>query len=542
MKEKILSLINKLLPNRNRQKAIEMEDLDVSDREAALEEIELSSDLEENINTIKKLYGGSFDLVVRRIKVGPKKRKGVLIYIEGLVDSRTIEEDILKPLTINSLELSSFSEEEENIYEAAVDHFLSIKDLKREEEIKEITKNLSTGYTLILFDGVAKAILCETQNIEKRQIEEPEGEISLRGPRDGFVENIETNTSILRTRLRIPHLWFESLELGKLSKTNIVLAYIKGLADEGLVEEVKSRLEKIDIDNVLESGYLQEYITDDPYAIFPLIMRTERPDKIVSCLVEGKVAIITNGTPFVLVVPTTYNMLLQAPDDYYEPFPIGSFIRLMRHMAFLFSLLLPGVYVAIINYHIELVPITLLLRITVSREGVPFPILVEALIMETLFEILREAGLRLPKAIGSAVSIVGALILGEAAITAGLVSPAMVIVVALTAISSFATPDYSLAFAARILRFVFLFLGGTSGLFGIQFGLLLLLIHLCSLRSFGVPYFEPYGPLVWQDLKDSIVRMVLWKQEKRPKFLAEREETRQPKGQRPKPPQDKEGE
>ncbi|MFW6006543.1 MAG: spore germination protein, partial [Halanaerobiales bacterium] len=412
--------------------------------------------------------------------------------------------------------------------------------IEKTNQLIKILNNISLGTSVILIDGFAETILCETKGPETRSIEEPTNEISIRGPRDGFVENIYTNISLLRKRIRTPHLWLENFKIGDLTKTEIAIAYIKGLASEELIEEVRSRLQKIDIESVLESGYLQEFLKDEPYTLFPLIERTERPDKVISCLTEGRVAILTNNTPFVLVVPTKYNMLLQTPDDYYEDFHIGSLIRILRHLAFIISILLPGSYVAIVNFHPELLPVGLLLRIASSREGVPFPVIVESLLMESIFEILREAGIRLPQAIGPAISIVGALVLGEAAINAGLVSPPMVIIVALTAIASFTTPDYTLANTARILRYIFILLGGTLGLFGIQYGFLLTAIHICSLRSFGQPYFSPFAPLIWQDLKDSIIRLFLWQHTTRPKLVGGKEPEKQDNNQKPKNPGEKE--
>jgi len=540
---KWLKYLKTLFSDKKTSKKVTVEDLeskDISQREAAIKQLELSLDLEENIEQIKKLFGNSFDLNIRRINVGADEFFGALIYIDSLVGNEMVN-NILHNLNIDLLERLDLNNKlENNTYQIIVNKVLSNKNITETDNLEKITKDLASGYTAILFSGIKKVILCETKELETRAIEEPEAEVSLRGPRDGFVENIEVNISLLRRRLRIPHLWVENLELGKLSKTNISIAYIKGLASEELLDEVRERLNRIEVDTVLDSGRIQEYIIDQPFTLFPLVKRTERVDGVVSCLAEGRVAILTSETPFVLIAPTTYNSLLQSVDDYNEIFPLGSFIRMMRHFSFVISLILPGAYVAIINYHPELLPITLLLRIASSREGVPFPVLIEAIIMEVLFEVLREAGLRLPKAFGAAVSIVGALILGEAAITAGLVSPAMVIIVALTAIASFTTPDYTLALAARVTRFGFLFLGGAAGLFGIQFGLLLLLIHLVSLRSFGQPYFQPYGPLIWSDLKDSIIRVFWWKQQKRPKLTAQREPNRQEKNQKPGPDNKKE--
>jgi spore germination protein KA len=250
---------------------------------------------------------------------------------------------------------------------------------------------------------------------------------------------------------------------------------------------------------------------------------------------EGRVAVFTNGTPVVLVLPVDLSMFLQAPDDYYEVFPIGTFIRFLRFTAFAIAIFLPGIYVSILNYHPELLPLSLLLTIQTTRQGVPFPVVAEVLFMELTFEILREAGLRLPRAIGPAISIVGALIMGDAAIRAGLVSPGVVIIVAFTAIASFSAPIFSIAIVARLLRFVIIILAAWLGLFGVQFALLALIIHLVSLRSFGHPYMAPYGPFIWQDMKDSVLRLFWWQQLQRPKLLGYREPGRQRPGQMPRP-------
>ncbi len=542
---KILKFLKQLLPKKltrknQKKKFFEIEDLDISEREAYVEKMKFSSSLDENLDTVEKIFGKSIDLNLRRLTIGKKRVKCALVEMAGLSDTRAIEQ-ILYAIQVDLVQLYPTSEKSnQELFEILAQSVLNNKETIISEKFSEILNNLTMGSTAIFFEGVPRAILCETKGFPLRSIQEPEAEISIRGPRDGFIENIFTNTSLLRQKIRVPHLWFEKMTIGSLSKTDIAIAYIKGLASEELVEEIKERLKKIDIDTVLESGYIEEYIKDQPWTIFPLMERTERPDKVAACLVEGKVAILTNGTPFALILPTTYNMFLQAPDDYYESFPIGSFVRALRHTSFVMSILLPGVYIAIINFHQEILPASLLMRISSSRAGVPFPVIVESLIMEGLFEILREAGLRLPRAIGQAISIVGALVLGEAAIQAGLVSPPMVIIVALTAIASFTAPSYPLAATARILRFSFIIIGGTFGLFGIQFGSLILLTHLCSLRSFGQPYFQPFGPLVWRDLKDSVIRLFIWKQTERPKLIAEREPQRQKRGQKPEPPREEE--
>ncbi len=533
------NFLNKIFNNKNKKKIYSMENLDISERENAIKNMTVSASLENNLETIKELYGNSIDLNIRRFKVGANELPAALVYLSGLSSAGNIEE-LLKIVEVELLKIEELSGNK--LYSTIKTRLLNNKKIQISNKFTEILSATTRGLSALLFDGISEVIICETEGFQIRSIEEPDNEIVIRGPRDGFVENIFTNTSLIRQRINVPHLWFEKMEIGSLSKTRVALGYIKGLASEELIAEVKSRLKKIDIDNVPESGIIQEYIHDSYLTVFPLIGRTERPDRVVSCLVEGKVCILTDNTPFVLLLPVYFSFFLQAPDDYYETFPIGSFVRVLRYISFAISLFLPGIYVAVINFHPELLPIDLLLRIAATREGVPFPVIIEALLMEGLFEVLREAGVRLPRAIGSAISIVGALILGDAAIQAGLASPPMIIIVALTAIASFTTPSITLGIAARILRFFFLLLGATIGLFGIQFGILLLLIHLSSLRSFGQPYFQPFAPFIWQDMKDSILRLPVWKFIKRPALLTGQEPQRQKKGQKPRKPDKKKDE
>jgi spore germination protein KA len=339
----------------------------------------------------------------------------------------------------------------------------------------------------------------------------------------------------LRKRIKTPNLWLEEYILGSLSRTKVGIIYIKGLASEELVQEVRQRVSRIKIDAIIGSGYIEDFIEDNPFSIFPLLFQTERPDRVAGCLLEGRVAIITENTSFVLVAPMDFTMLLQAPDDYYEKMYIGSFLRILRYFAFGISVFLPGVYVAVIVFHNELLQAQLLLRIAAAKEGVPFPVVAEVFLMEILFELLREAGIRLPRAIGPAISIVGALVLGDAAIRAGLVSPPVVIIVSLTAIASFTVPNFAFGIAARLLRFIFIFLGGAFGLFGIQFGGLLILSYMSSVRSFGYPFLAPVAPLIIQSFKDLAFRAWRWRMISRPLLLGVREPVRQPGDQQPRP-------
>ena len=508
--------------------------LNLEDLPAQYQQKNISKSLNKNLNYIKNAYGNSLDLNIKKFELDQKNNQCALVFLGKMAEDNSVQ-DIIEDFEIKIVEYEqqNYLKKENNLNTA--ERFLKNKEKKKLNNFKEVFSNISQGNAAFFMEGTPVAIACETRKLELREIQEPQSEIALRGARDGFLEELSINCSLLRKRIRVPQLWFEEIEIGTLSKTRVAVGYIKSLASDELVKEVISRLEKIDIDSLQESGVLEEYIRDNHWTIFPLMESTERPDKAVSCLAEGKVVVITDHTPFVLIMPTTYNSLLQAPDDYSTPFIISSFVRLLRHGGFLISVFLPAFYVAIINFHPELIPVTLLLRISATREGVPFPVLIESLLMESIFEILREAGLRMPRAIGSAISIVGALVLGDAAISAGLVSPPMVIIVALTAIASFTTPNYPLATSARLLRYIFIIMAGVAGLFGLQFGLLVLLIHLCSLRSFGQPFFQPFGPLVLRDLKDSIIKFPQWLNILRPQLIGGNNPQRQKKNQKPEP-------
>ncbi|MFW6387001.1 MAG: spore germination protein [Bacillota bacterium] len=537
---KFITKINPL--KKNKSKVYEMgdfKDLDLQARIDQTDKLKVARKLKKNLKIFCNVFGNSFDLNIRTFTVGENEIPGALVYMAGLSDNAEVE-NILKSLKIELLKIEQRKLSAEKMYNIINKKIINNRAINKMQDYSKIFSELTLGSTAVLLDGVPEAIICETRGFEVRNIEEPKNEITIRGPRDGFVENINVNTSLIRQRIRTPNLWFKEYKIGKLSKTSILITYIKGLASEELVEEVESRLKGIEVDQILESGFIQDYIQEQKYAIFPTILRSERPDKVCSSLTQGKVAILTANTPFVLIMPATFNMFLQSADDYYEPFIIINFIRILRHISYFMSFLIPGLYVGVVNYHPELLPANLLLRIAATREGVPFPLIVESLIMEATFELLREAGLRLPTAIGSAVTIVGALVVGEAAINAGLVSPPMVIIVALTAIASFTVPAYELGITGRFIRFVFLFLGGSMGLFGIQFGILALIIHLCSLRSFGQPFLQPFAPFIREDIQDSIFRFPFWRMINRPKLLDHRDKQRQKKGQEPSTPEEEE--
>jgi hypothetical protein len=447
----------------------------------------LSSNLFENIGFLQATYANCSDVVFRRFLIG-SITNAILIYIEGMSNTEEIDQSVLTPLMQYKME---------NIpnVQTILGQKLTVSKVKEINTYQEIIDEISSGNPVVLIDHQAQGVSVGLAKWEKRSIEEPQAESVVRGPRDGFTETIGTNIMLLRRKIKSPNLKIKSLNIGRYSKTEVAVMYMDGIVDKTLLEEVNNRLNRIEIDGVLESGYIEEFIEDSPFSPFPQMLNTERPDVTAASLLEGRVAIFVDGTPFVLIAPTTFYSLLQSAEDYYERFLIGTLIRWLRFAFLLVALLLPSIYVAILTYHQEMIPTTLLLSIAKSREEVPFPALVEALIMEITFEALREAGIRLPKNVGSAVSIVGALVIGQAAVSAGLVSAPMVMAVAITGIASFLIPHYNASIALRILRFPIMLLAGTLGLLGIMLSLITIIVHLCTLRSFGLPYLSPMAPM-----------------------------------------------
>ncbi|XEC94704.1 spore germination protein [Paenibacillus tarimensis] len=490
-------------------------------------QVPVSADLNHNVQLLQTVYSDCSDIVFRRFTIGGRK-DACLIYIEGLSNIEEIDSHVLAPLMRETAGEGGMRNE-------LLKRRLSVSKVTEVGTFTECVSNLSLGNPVLLVEGDNCGFAMGLAKWEKRSIEEPTAETVIRGPREGFTETLGVNTSLLRRRLRTPDLKLKSLKAGRYTRTDIILAYIDGVADDTLIREAVNRLERIEIDGILESGYIEEMIEDNPFSPFPQLMSTERPDVAVSGLLEGRIAILVDGTPFVLIAPITLYSMLQSSEDYYERFMIGSAIRWLRYLFLLISLLLPSLYVAVLTFHQEMLPTTLLLSIAASREQVPFPALIEALIMEVTFEALREAGIRLPKQVGSAVSIVGALVIGQAAVQAGLVSAPMVMVVAITGIASFTLPRYSAGIAIRMLRFPMILLAGTLGLLGIMMGIIIMVTHLCTLRSFGVPYLSPMAPMNSRDMRDVLMRAPWWMLNTRPRLTGEWNKYRQAANQKPGP-------
>ncbi|NLL39271.1 MAG: spore germination protein [Clostridiales bacterium] len=479
----------------------------------------LSKKLPENLSVIREIMKGSSDIIIREFYLNLDRIvEGALIMVDGLTDDRIINDNIIYPLMHDARQHLKKTGGDMDIISHIRNSLLSASQVKEETDIDEILNGFLNGDVALLVNGAAKALIISSKGWEKRAVNEPPSEAVVRGPRECFIENLRTNTALIRRKIRNPGLTFESLTVGKKTGTNVCIAYIKGVARQELIDTIKKRLTSIDTDAVLESGYIEQYIEDFPESIFATVGFTEKPDVAAAKILEGRAAIIVDGTPFVLTVPLLFVESFQSAEDYYFRPYFANMLRITRVISYAITILAPALYVAITTFHQELLPTSLLLTTASAREGIPFPAFLECLIMLMTFEILREAGVRLPRPVGQALSIVGALVVGESAVSAGIIGAPMVIVVAITALSSFVTPNE--ADSAAVLRLILLILGAVLGGFGIAIGLLGTLVHLSSLRSFGYPFLYPIAPFDVEDSKDAILRAPLWLMIKRPKEMS----------------------
>lgn len=469
----------------------------------------VSTDIEKNFQALKKIFGEKpGDVVFRRFHIrGKKDYKAFLAYIDGMVDNITIDNFILRS-TMSGTRADGPDEPvaKQDLVEIIKEYALTIDEVSESNEMKKAVSSMLNGDTALFIDGNEKAFGLNTKGWEHRQVAEPKSEAVIRGPKEGFTETLRTNTALIRTRLKDPYLRVKNYVLGERTSTNVAVIYIEGICEDSLIKKVDERIKNIKIDGVMGSGYIEQLIEDSHWSPFPTVHDTERPDKAVANLLEGRVVIVVDGTPFVLIAPAILSQFYQSPEDYYERFWIGTFIRVIRVISLFFALLAPSLYIAFTAFHPEMIPTDLVLSVAAGRATVPFPAVIEAFIMEISIEILREASVRLPGIIGPTIGIVGALVIGQAAVQAGLVSPLMVIIVSLTTIGSFASPSYSSSIAIRILRFPMMIAAGTFGLYGIMLFWLLIILHLCTLKSFGVPYLAPLSPSHFSDMKDVILR------------------------------------
>lgn len=505
--------------------------------EKDFEDISLSCNIEDNQKRIQEVFKDCSDFVVRRFDVGDGKIKCFISYIESMAGKEDIEDNVLKALMTDSRIIDvSRESEQDNLLKVFSRILISDSEVSELFKLKDIVDKALNGHCILFVDGNSGVLAVDTKKIKARNVGVANIEPVIRGPQEAFVEDIVTNISLLRKRIKTPNLKTEKFEIGRLSKTEVVIAYIKGLAEDSLVRELRKRIKRIDIDVIVDSSYIEALISDEVYSPFPNMQVTERPDVCMGNLAEGRVLVLVDGSPFVLIVPGLFSDFFSASEDYYYNFYFATLLRVLRYLSFFTALLAPATYIAVTTFHQEMIPTPLLITIATARSEVPFPAIVEALLMELTFEILREAGVRLPQPIGPAISIVGGLVIGQGVVQAGIASQIMVIVVAITGIASFSLPRFNAAAAVRVLRFPMMILAATLGIYGIVIGLILLLIHLTSLRSFGVQFLSGYSTLTLEGWKDSVIKSPLWYLHKRPAYIQKNNLTRIRKGLKPRPP------
>lgn len=485
-------------------------------------ELPVFRELNQNIDALESMFADWGDIVRKKFVL--EREEGLLsvfiIYIDGLTDNEMVERTITRPFLYewqgkvagiqrvsqennnagnwNSPDaeriipaLNQALKADEAIFQSLFHNQAEAIDLTEQTEMKEIINAVLRGDTAIFVDGVAKAMVLSTKKLPTRAVNFPQKEAGLKGPRDSFLENFRINTALIRRRIKDPKMKLKQGSIGQRSQTIYGLMYMEDLVYPSLLREIEEKLNSFTIDGIFDSGMLVHLLEEKWYSPFPQVQTTERPDKAASAIMEGRVVLVVDNSPEVIVLPTTFNTFFQAADDYYNRFAVGTFARILRYLAACITVLLPGLYIAITCYYPQVLPTNFLLAIAGARSDVTFPIVVEVLLMELLFELLREAGIRLPGQMGNTIGVVGGLIVGQAAVEASLVSTIVVIVVALTAIASFAIPNEDFSSTFRLLKFIMIFLGAVWGLYGIMLGILVLQIHLASLESFGIPYMMP---------------------------------------------------
>lgn len=416
----------------------------------------------------------------------------------------------------------------EDLFKTITTRSLANTEISEVETIEETIDAILIGETVLLLDGYDKVIILSSRGWPTRGIEESSSETAYRGPRDAFNETLKFNTTLIRRRVRDPKLKVKMYQIGRRSKTDVAVMYIEDIANKMFLDEVNKRLDNVDVDAIIESSILEEFIQDDPYSPFPQIENTERPDAVSASLYEGRIAIVLDNTPSVLIVPATLGTLMQSTEDYYSRWPIATIVRIIRYIAAFVAVLSPALYISVTSFHPGILPTRLAFYVAGTRVNVPFPSIIEAFLMELTIEFLREAGSRISGPIGTTIGIVGGLIIGQAAVEAGIVSPLMIIIVAITAIATFTLPSYEVAAALRFYRFMFMIFAAVFGLYGVMLGIILMTTHIVKLNSFGIPFASPYSGLglTTGDIKDTLIRVPQKDLKFRPKFTFPKDKRR----------------
>ncbi|MBQ3559534.1 MAG: spore germination protein [Agathobacter sp.] len=483
----------------------------------------ISQHIEENEKAVRQAFSDCDDLKVRKLSIGKNGSvKGFVCYIEVNAGNNMV--NVLGRMLAYLEGLS-----DEQVVENVKGNAFALSDVEPYEYMEDAILGVLIGDSVFFVDGVARALKIPDQGYPKMGVSKSEAEKVVRGSDESFTESEKANTALIRKRIRNTKLKVKEFQVGVRSFTNVAIVYVEGLADPKLIHEIHARLTEYDIDGVMDSGVMEQLAEESWLSPFPQFQSTRRPDRAAMEVLNGKIVVLVDNSPVALLLPTDVNSFLKTTDDYYNRFHMATFARIIRYVAAFFALTLPGLYLAMTNFHTQILPTPLLMSFWQARQGVPFPAALEVLLMELSFELIREAGVRLPGTMGNTIGIVGGLIIGQAAVEANLVSPIVVIVVAFTALCSFAIPNEEFAFSFRILKFVLIALSAWLGFFGFLIGIFLVLVHLASLKSFDVPYLSPYvGAQLneYQDEKDSVVRFPLRMIWKRPIYANPHERTK----------------
>ncbi len=480
-----------------------------------------NGDLNKNIELIRNGLGIQSPIVVKNFYIGKDHPlEAAIIYVNGLTNKDIIDRDLLNPLMLHVQENLTFKR---NIGDYLCKKYISMSNTSIEIDLNAVLNNLKRGKTIVLINGVTEAIIADTTGGMYRAMIEPMNETASKGPRDGFVENLEVNISLIRRKMKDNNLTIELLNVGKRSQNDLAIIYMSNVVDMAVLEELRKRLTSIDVDAVLSNGSLEQYIETNTYTVFPQAFSTERPDRAIANMLEGRIVVVLEGTPMVLILPALFMQFFQAVEDYSQRTIISSFVRLLRIFAVFVVITLPSIYLTLIKFNVELIPIKFVTPIVQSRVGIALSPFLEIVSMELVVEFLREGGLRLPTKIAQTLSLVGGIIIGDTAIKSKIVSPTTLLIVGVTVIATFLIPNYDMSLSIRILRFPMLILANIMGIFGIALGWFFILAHLSSLESLGVPYFEFHIA----DLRDTFIRSPLWKMNNRPEGIPNQDSIRQ---------------
>lgn len=488
-----------------------------------MKKTKISTNLRENEAYIRKRCENCADILIRPMRLGDgPKVDCLMVYIEVAVSNMMLDDSALGKMVNHFWEVSP-----EHIQEFVKNNSLGIADVKKLPDMEAAFAALLAGNAIFFMDGYDQAMKISSKGYPNMGVSEAETEKVIRGSREGFSDAVKTNSALVRKRIRDTRLKVEEMTVGIRSQTMVQILYIDDLVHEELLEELKSRMEEYEIDGILDSGMLEQ-LTEEPwYSPFPQYQTTERPDRAAQELLNGKIVVICDNSPYALILPSSFSGFMESSEDWYHHFEMASFLRALRYLALLAATLLPGLYLAVIRFHTQILPANLILSFAEAREGVPFSSVVELVFLELAFELIREAGVRIPGSLGSTIGIVGGLIVGQAAVTANLVSPIVVMIVALTALGSMVIPNEEFASAFRLLKYMFLFLGGYLGIYGIVLGIYLTVAHLAGLLSFGMPYLMPF--VKREDAGgagEGILRPPFRKRKKRPVYSRQEEKLR----------------